>query len=80
MKLSDIVDLAKAGYKPADIFKLLEYVETSTAVQEAAPIQPDEKLPAPEELPKDEPLIKKEEDKKSDAQKTTEDIMKGLLN
>lgn len=79
MKLSDIVDLAKAGYKPADIFKLLEYVETSTAVQEAAPIQPDEKLPTPEELPKDEPLIKKEE-VKSDAQKTTEDIMKGLLN
>lgn len=79
MKLSDIVDLAKAGYKPADIFKLLEYVETSTAVQEAAPIQPDEKLPAPEELPKDEPLIKKEEDK-SEALKTTEDIMKGLLN
>ena len=79
MKLSDIIDLAKAGYKPADIFKLLEYVETSSAVQEAAPIQPDEKLPAPEELPKDEPLVKKEEDK-SEALKTTEDIMKGLLN
>lgn len=79
MKLSDLIDLAKAGYKPADIFKLLEYVETSTAVQEAAPVEPDEKLPIPEELPKDEPLIKQEEPK-SDAIKATEDIMKGLLN
>lgn len=77
MKLSDLIDLAKAGYKPADIFKLLEYVETSPAVQEAAPdITPDD-LPAPKELPADEPLIKKEEQKSEE--KSAEDILKGLI-
>lgn len=79
MKLSDIIDLAKAGYKPADIFKLLEYVENSPAVKDAAPEDlpaPDD-LPAPEELPADEPLIKKEENKVED--KSAEDILKGLI-
>lgn len=78
MKLSDIIDLARAGYKPADIFKLLEYVETSSAVQEAAPDITPEDLPKPEELPADEPLVKKEE--KTDTPQSAEDILKGLLN
>lgn len=34
MKISDIVALAKAGYKPADVLKLLEMVETSPEVKE----------------------------------------------
>ena len=42
MKISDIVELAKAGYKPKDVLTLLEYVENSPKVQEAAPITPDE--------------------------------------
>lgn len=42
MKLSDLVELAKAGYKFSEIKELLEYVETSPAVQEAAPITPDD--------------------------------------
>lgn len=50
MKISDIVDLAKAGYKPADVFKLLELVETSPKVQEAAP----EDLPDAKQI-KEEP-------------------------
>ena len=33
MKISDIVALAKAGYKPADVLKLLEVVETSPEVK-----------------------------------------------
>lgn len=33
MKISDIVALAKAGYKPADVLKLMEVVETSPEVQ-----------------------------------------------
>jgi len=37
MKIADIIELAKAGYKPADVFKLLEMVETSPTLQEAAP-------------------------------------------
>ena len=79
MKLSDIIDLARAGYKPADIFKLLEYVESSPAVKDAAPdITPDD-LPKPEELPADEPLIKKEENITKDEAKTAEDILKGLI-
>lgn len=35
MKISDIVALAKAGYKPADVLKLLEMVETSPEVKKA---------------------------------------------
>lgn len=33
MKISDIVALAKAGYKPADVLKLMEVVETSPEVK-----------------------------------------------
>lgn len=42
MKLTDLVELAKAGYSFSQIKELLEYVETSPAVMEAAPINPDE--------------------------------------
>ena len=35
MKISDIVALAKAGYKPADVLKLMEVVETSPEVKKA---------------------------------------------
>lgn len=48
MKISDIVELAKAGYKPKDVLTLLEYVENSPKVAEAAPITPDD-------VPKDTP-------------------------
>ena len=41
MKISDIVELAKAGYKPKDVLTLLEYVETSPKVAEAATTTPD---------------------------------------
>lgn len=42
MKLADIIELAKAGYSYKQVKELLEYVETSPAVQEAAPdITPD---------------------------------------
>ena len=42
MKISDIVELAKAGYKPKDVLTLLEYVETSPKVADAAPLSPDD--------------------------------------
>lgn len=59
MKISDIVALAKAGYKPADVLKLLEVVETSPEVKKVeAVVDPnngdveikkqDEGTPAPE--------------------------------
>lgn len=48
MKISDIVELAKAGYKPKDVLTLLEYVENSPKVTEAALITPDD-------IPKDTP-------------------------
>ena len=35
MKISDIVELAKAGYKPSDVLKLLEYVETDPGAKDA---------------------------------------------
>ena len=48
MKISDIVELAKAGYKPKDVLTLLEYVENSPKVVEAATTTPDN-------VPKDTP-------------------------
>ena len=57
MKISDIVELAKAGYKPKDVLTLLEYVETSPKVVDAAPLSPDDVHkdtpdPAPAATPK----------------------------
>jgi hypothetical protein len=63
MKISDIVELAKAGYKPKDVLTLLEYVENSPKVQEAAPITPDEvpnNTPDPTPVPSDD--VKKVDD------------------
>lgn len=61
MKISDIVELAKAGYKPKDVLTLLEYVENSPKVQEAAPITPDEvpnNTPDPTPVPSDDDVKK----------------------
>lgn len=63
MKLSDIVELAKAGYKPSDVLKLLEYVETSPAVQEAAPVTPEV---VPEDTTDSTPAPVKTEEKLDD--------------
>lgn len=63
MKIADIVELAKAGYKPADVLKLLEYVENSPAVQEAAPDIKPEDVPdyTPEPTPEPQKPVVKEE-------------------
>lgn len=58
MKISDIVELAKAGYKPKDVLTLLEYVENSPKVQEAAPITPDE---VPDNTPAEPPVTPSDE-------------------
>ena len=66
MKLSDLVELAKAGYKFSEIKELLEYVETSPAVQEAAPITPDqvpEHIEEQVQVPQPQPEVKQPEDK-----------------
>lgn len=43
MKISDIVTLAKAGYGPKDVLKLLEAVETSPEVQKVEAVVDPEK-------------------------------------
>ena len=59
MKISDIVALAKAGYKPADVLKLMEVVETSPEVKKVEAVvdettgdvsinKKDDETPAPE--------------------------------
>lgn len=60
MKISDVIELAKAGYKPADVFKLLEYVENSPAVKEAAPDIKPEDVPDNTPEPTPEPEVKPE--------------------
>lgn len=68
MKMADIVALAKAGYKPADVLKLLEYVETSPKVQEAAPDKTPDDVPndTPDPEPEPEKVEEKEEETNND--------------
>lgn len=72
MKISDIVALAKAGYKPADVLKLMEVVETSPEVKKAtAEISETGGV----EIKKDE--VKKEEpEKKNEGSDDEDDITK----
>lgn len=63
MKISDIVELAKAGYKPKDVLTLLEYVETSPKVAEAASTTPDS---VPKDTPDPAPATTKKVEEKTD--------------
>lgn len=63
MKISDIVTLAKAGYGPKDVLKLLEAVETSPEVKKVEAVLDPEK---------GEVEIKKEDDKPDEAEKDKE--------
>lgn len=76
MKLSDLVELAKAGYKFSEIKELLEYVETSPAVQEAAPITPEQ---VPEHIEEKVQMPQPQPEAKSSDGKSGEDILDGLL-
>ena len=50
MKFQDIVDLAKAGYKPSDIKELLELTETDPETKKKeVPEVPEKKDPEPKE-------------------------------
>lgn len=69
MKISDIVTLAKAGYTPKDVLKLLEVIETSPEVKNA---EADVKDDGDVEIKKEEP---KEETKKEDSSED-DDIQK----
>lgn len=72
MKIADIVALAKAGYKPADVLKLLEVVETSPEVKKVeAVVDPD----------KGEVEIKKEDVVETSKENPTEeDDIQKLVN
>lgn len=63
MKISDIVTLAKAGYGPKDVLKLLEAVETSPEVK---------KVEAVVDQDTGDVEIKKEDDKPDEAEKDKE--------
>ena len=68
MKISDIVTLAKAGYTPKDVLKLLEAVETSPEVKKA---EADVKDNGEVEIKKEEeePEKKEEDSSEDDIQK-----------
>lgn len=51
IKLDDLVSLAKAGWTPHQVKEVLEMIETSPKVQEAAP----EDLKQPESIKEPEP-------------------------
>lgn len=58
MKFQDIVDLAKAGYKPSDIKELLELTETDPETKKKeVPEVPDKKDPDPKEKEEVDPFI-----------------------
>ena len=63
MKISDIVTLAKAGYGPKDVLKLLEAVETSPEVK---------KVEAVVDKDTGDVEIKKDDDKPDETEKEKE--------
>lgn len=70
MKISDIVTLAKAGYTPKDVLKLLEVIETSPEVKKAeADVKDDGDVEIKKEEPKEEPEKKEEDSSEDDIQK-----------
>lgn len=78
MKISDIIDLAKAGYKPADVFKLLELVETSPALQEASPekVEDAKQIDEKQEVLEDVPEIKTTEPKADEDKAILDNLFK----
>ena len=78
MKISDIIDLAKAGYKPADVFKLLELVETSPALQEASPekVEDAKQINEKQEVLEDVPEIKTTEPKADEDKAILDNLFK----
>ena len=63
MKISDIVALAKAGYTPKDVLKLIELVETSPEVQKTeAVVKEDGEVEIKKEEPKQEVAVPEEKD------------------
>lgn len=72
MKLTDIIELAKQGYKPSDIRELLK-IETETEPQ---PQQDPE--PEPEEQPAEDPQPEQEEQPAGDPQQEPEQDYKRL--
>ena len=61
MKISDIVALAKAGYTPKDVLKLIEMVETSPEVQKTeAVVKEDGEVEIKKEEPQSEAETPKE--------------------
>lgn len=63
MKISDIVALAKAGYTPKDVLKLIEMVETSPEVQKTeAVVKDDGEVEIKKEEPKQEVVPEEKDD------------------
>lgn len=72
MKITDIVELAKAGYKPKDVLTLLEYVENSPKVAEAEPTTPDE---IPTNTPEPAPVTTSTVEEKTDDLETLKNLL-----
>lgn len=53
LSIKDVVSLAKAGYKPADVKELIEMSKEEPAPKEEEPTPKEE--PAPKEEPKEDP-------------------------
>lgn len=69
MKISDIVTLAKAGYGPKDVLKLLEAVETSPEVKKVEAVL--DKDTGDVEIKKEDVVDPQPDEKKEEA---TDDI------
>ena len=61
--ISDIVELAKAGYKPSDVKELFELADTAEVKKETPEKTQPQKAPEPEQINAFEELIKKENEK-----------------
>lgn len=79
MKFSDILDLARQGYKPSDIRELLSMTEPDTKPEPEPETEPKpEPEPEPEPEPKPEPKPEPEPETELDYKKMYEDTLKRL--
>ena len=79
MKFSDILDLARQGYKPSDIRELLSMTEPEPEQKPETKPEPEQKPePKPETEPEPEPKPETEPETEPDYKKMYEDTLKKL--
>ena len=85
LTLTDVVALAKAGYKPADVKELIEMSNAAPAApveptEPSEPVEPTEPSEPSEPTEPSEPVIDEKDVKIAELEKTIQDMQKANVN